>query len=145
MPPEEIGCQQAEDDPEGGHAHRDPCEQVSSFCAKGTLSTHAAKRPCAAALREKVFGIWQTTTWEQLAAEVRAIACGLAEAGLKRGDHVVVVGENRPRLYASMLAIQLPPTVACGPKQCRRMPLSRERDSRLPQVFWPHLNSITRW
>ena len=67
---------------------------------------HAAKRPEAAALREKVFGIWQTTTWAQLAAEVRAIACGLAEAGLKRGDHVVVVGENRPRLYAAMLAVQ---------------------------------------
>ncbi|MBL8347553.1 MAG: AMP-binding protein, partial [Rubrivivax sp.] len=67
---------------------------------------HAAKRPGAAALREKVFGIWQTTTWAHLADEVRAIACGLAEAGLKRDDHVVVVGENRPRLYASMLAIQ---------------------------------------
>ncbi|MCW5636548.1 MAG: AMP-binding protein [Rubrivivax sp.] len=67
---------------------------------------HAAKRPQAAALREKVFGIWQTTTWEALAAEVRAIACGLAEAGLVRGEHVVVVGENRPRLYASMLAVQ---------------------------------------
>jgi len=67
---------------------------------------HAAKRPGAAALREKVFGIWQTTTWADLAAEVRAIACGLAEAGLKRDDHVVVVGENRPRLYAAMLAVQ---------------------------------------
>jgi long-chain acyl-CoA synthetase len=67
---------------------------------------HAAKRPDAAALREKVFGIWQTTTWAQLAAEVRAFACGLAEAGLARGDHVVVVGENRPRLYAAMLAAQ---------------------------------------
>jgi len=67
---------------------------------------HAAKRPGAAALREKVFGIWQTTTWAGLAAEVRAIACGLAAAGLKRDDHVVVVGENRPRLYASMLAVQ---------------------------------------
>jgi long-chain acyl-CoA synthetase len=67
---------------------------------------HAAKRPEAAALREKVFGIWQTTTWAQLAAEVRALACGLAQAGFKRGDHVVVVGENRPRLYASMLAAQ---------------------------------------
>jgi long-chain acyl-CoA synthetase len=67
---------------------------------------HAAKRPGAAALREKVFGIWRATTWADLAAEVRAIACGLAEAGLKRDDHVVVVGENRPRLYASMLAVQ---------------------------------------
>ena len=28
------------------------------------------------------------------------------EAGLKRGQHLVVIGENRPRLYASMLAAQ---------------------------------------
>ncbi len=37
---------------------------------------------------------------------MRQLACGLAEAGLKRGEHVVVIGENRPRLYASMLAAQ---------------------------------------
>ena len=67
---------------------------------------HAAKRPQAAALREKVYGIWQTTTWAELALLVRHLAGGLAEAGVKRGDHVVVVGENRPRLYASMLAAQ---------------------------------------
>ena len=67
---------------------------------------HAAKRPTAPALREKVYGIWQTTTWAQLAVLVRELACGLAQAGVRRDDHVVVVGENRPRLYASMLAVQ---------------------------------------
>ncbi len=67
---------------------------------------HAKQRPQAAALREKVYGIWQTTTWAALAQEVRALACGLAAAGMKRDDHAVVVGENRPRLYATMLAIQ---------------------------------------
>jgi len=67
---------------------------------------HAKARPDAAALREKSFGIWQTTTWAELATQVRHLACGLAEAGLKRDDHVVVVGDNRPRLYATMLAVQ---------------------------------------
>ncbi|MBQ0935355.1 AMP-dependent synthetase/ligase [Ideonella paludis] len=67
---------------------------------------HAAKRPQGAALREKEYGIWQTTTWSELAQEVRAMACGLAAAGLKRGDHIVVVGDNRPRLSAAMLAAQ---------------------------------------
>ncbi len=70
------------------------------------LLDHARQRPDAAALREKEYGIWQTTTWAQLALLVRHLACGLAEAGLKRDDHVVVVGDNRPRLYASMLAVQ---------------------------------------
>ncbi len=67
---------------------------------------HAKSRPTAAALRVKEFGIWQTTTWAMLAELVRDLACGLAAAGLKRDDHIVVVGENRPRLYAAMLAAQ---------------------------------------
>ncbi len=67
---------------------------------------HAARRPRAAALREKQYGIWQTLSWSGLAALVRALGCGLAEAGLRRGQHLVVIGENRPRLYAAMLAAQ---------------------------------------
>ncbi len=67
---------------------------------------HAQQRPQAAALREKVYGIWQTTTWAELALLVRRLACGLAQAGVQRDDHLIVVGENRPRLYATMLAAQ---------------------------------------
>ncbi|MCX7660666.1 MAG: AMP-binding protein [Caldimonas manganoxidans] len=67
---------------------------------------HAARRPQAPALREKEYGIWQTTTWAELATLVRHLAGGLAQAGLRRGQHLVVVGENRPRLYATMLAAQ---------------------------------------
>ena len=70
------------------------------------LLAHAKQRPQAPALREKNLGIWQTTTWLDLAQQVRWIACGLAEAGLKRGQHLVVMGENRPRLMAAMLAAQ---------------------------------------
>ncbi len=70
------------------------------------LLEHARARPGAPALREKVYGIWQTLTWADLATLVRALAAGLAEGGVKRDDHVVIVGENRPRLYAAMLAVQ---------------------------------------
>ena len=67
---------------------------------------HARARPDAAALREKEYGIWQTTTWGELVEEVRAIAAGLADSGLAAGQHLVVIGDNRPRLYACMLAAQ---------------------------------------
>jgi long-chain acyl-CoA synthetase len=67
---------------------------------------HAAKRPQATALREKEYGIWQAMSWADLATLVRHLACGLAAHGLERGMHVVVVGDNRPRLYATMLAAQ---------------------------------------
>src|SRR4051812_3773414 len=90
-----------------GACTSDPKETtVSSTTFPRLLLDHAAQRPHAPALREKEYGIWQTTTWSQLAALVRDLAAGLAQAGLERDQHVVVVGDNRPRLYASMLAAQ---------------------------------------
>ena len=70
------------------------------------LLHHAAQRPSASAMREKEYGIWQTLSWASLARMVQQLACGLHEAGLRRGEHMVVVGANRPRLYATMLAAQ---------------------------------------
>ncbi len=70
------------------------------------LIDHAARRPSAAAMREKEYGIWQTTTWTEMLDLVTHLACGLHQAGLKRHEHMVVVGANRPRLYATMLAAQ---------------------------------------
>jgi long-chain acyl-CoA synthetase len=70
------------------------------------LLQHAAQRPRAAAMREKEYGIWQSLSWGDLALVVEQLAAGLHQAGLTRGDHMVVVGANRPRLYATMLAVQ---------------------------------------
>jgi long-chain acyl-CoA synthetase len=70
------------------------------------LLQHAAQRPADPALREKEYGIWQTHDWAAMAAMVAQIACGLHLAGLVAGDHMVVMGANRPRLYATMLAAQ---------------------------------------
>ncbi len=70
------------------------------------LLKHAAERPGAAAMREKEFGIWQPLTWGELRELVADIAGGLHQAGLRRDQHMVVVGANRPRLYATMLAVQ---------------------------------------
>ena len=71
------------------------------------LAHHAQTRPADAALREKEFGIWQTLSWADLSTLVSQLAHVLARDGLQRGDHVVVVGANRPHLYASMLAVQV--------------------------------------
>ncbi len=70
------------------------------------LQKHAAERGARPATREKDLGIWQTWTWAQVAAEVRALACGLAAQGFKRGMHLAIIGDNRPRLYWSMTAAQ---------------------------------------
>jgi long-chain acyl-CoA synthetase len=70
------------------------------------LLQHATQRPGDAAMREKEYGIWQMRTWAQMAQLVEHIACGLHQAGLTSGEHMVVLGANRPRLYATMLAAQ---------------------------------------
>jgi len=56
------------------------------------------------AIREKSRGIWQTYTWADYHGHVRDFALGLAALGLKRGEKVTVVGDNRPRLYVAQLA-----------------------------------------
>lgn len=58
------------------------------------------------AIREKDFGIWQTWTWSQVRDEVRSFSVGLKALGFERGDKVAVVGDNRPRLYWSVMATQ---------------------------------------
>ena len=70
------------------------------------LLSHAVSRPQDPAMREKEYGIWQTTTWSAMAELVQNLAAGLHQAGLRRDDHMIVVGANRPRLYATMLAVQ---------------------------------------
>ena len=70
------------------------------------LLQHASSRPTAAAMREKEYGIWQSLSWADMATMVQHLAAGLHQAGLCRGEHMVVVGANRPRLYATMLAVQ---------------------------------------
>ena len=70
------------------------------------LLKHASERPAAPAMREKEYGIWQAHSWLALAGLVEQLAAGLHQAGLARGEHMVVIGTNRPRLYATMLAVQ---------------------------------------
>ena len=70
------------------------------------LLHHAKVRGDLPAIREKDLGIWQTWTWKAFADEVRALACALAEQGFERGDHLALVGDNRPRVYATVCAAQ---------------------------------------
>ncbi|MFZ2102750.1 MAG: AMP-binding protein, partial [Oricola sp.] len=57
-------------------------------------------------MRHKDNGIWKSWTWAELADEIRAFSIGLKAIGLKAGDKVAIVGQNRPRLYWSFCAVQ---------------------------------------
>ena len=70
------------------------------------LFYHSQERGTKTAMREKDLGIWQTWSWSEVAEQVGALACGLAEMGFKRGDNLAIIGDNRPRLYMTMAAVQ---------------------------------------
>ncbi len=71
------------------------------------LVENARTRGDKPASREKDYGIWLSWTWAEVAGEIRTMACGLAVLGVKRGDKVVICGDNRPHLYWSMTAVQV--------------------------------------
>jgi long-chain acyl-CoA synthetase len=56
------------------------------------------------AMREKHLGIWQETSWSQLFDETLACAAGMEHLGFGPEDALLVLGDNRPRLYMGMLA-----------------------------------------
>lgn len=72
----------------------------------GWVEYHARHRGERPAMREKDLGIWQTITWQQVAEQAAELANGLAALGVRKGAHVAIVGENRPRLYLAMMAAQ---------------------------------------
>jgi long-chain acyl-CoA synthetase len=71
------------------------------------LRVHARVRGRRPAFRHKVLGIWRTWTWGQVYEETSALAQGLADLGLAKGDRIAIAGENRPRLYWTMTAAQM--------------------------------------
>ena len=58
------------------------------------------------AMREKEFGIWKPITWQGYLENVKYTALGLISLGMKPGDKVTMIGDNRPEgLWAEMATI----------------------------------------
>ncbi len=58
------------------------------------------------AMREKEFGIWIPFTWQDYYENVKYLCLGMVSLGLKRGDKVAMIGDNRPEgLWAEMAAM----------------------------------------
>ncbi len=72
------------------------------------LAEMAGKQPGRVALRRKELGIWQDISWSGYLKKVRQVALGLHDLGVKRGDHVAIIGENRPEwLYSALGAMSI--------------------------------------
>jgi long-chain acyl-CoA synthetase len=66
---------------------------------------------------------------------VTQLAAGLQAAGMQRGDHMVVLGANRPRLYATMLAAQ----------SLGGVPIPLYQDAAAPECVFPINNADVRF
>ena len=71
------------------------------------LARNASNHGSSIAIREKERGIWKESTWTEYVDEVLACAAGLEKLGVKPGKAVLILGDNRARLYGGMLAISL--------------------------------------
>ncbi|HWK64256.1 MAG TPA: AMP-binding protein [Rhizobiaceae bacterium] len=69
-----------------------------------SVARNAAEAGTRVAFREREYGIWREWSWADVLGEVLALAAGFEAAGLKRGDALTVVGDNRASIYFSMLA-----------------------------------------
>ena len=58
-------------------------------------------------VREKEYGIWQTLTWDVFYKRALILAKGLKNTGLKRGEKIAIIGDNRPNLYLSIAGAQI--------------------------------------
>ena len=56
------------------------------------------------ALRKKKYGIWNKISWFEYGQRVTVTAAGLIAAGLKKGDCVAILGDNRPEWLICHLA-----------------------------------------
>jgi long-chain acyl-CoA synthetase len=68
------------------------------------LAANARVFPDLVAMREKDMGIWQEITWSQLLDATLACAAGIEQLGFDTDHVILVLGDNRPRLYIGMLA-----------------------------------------
>lgn len=65
------------------------------------------RKPKSVAFREKDLGIWNEYTWHDYLTLVSKVAYYFEKCGIKAGDTVAIVGDNKPEWVISELASQL--------------------------------------
>jgi len=83
-----------------------------------TLLTYFQSRvkndPKKVAIREKEYGIWRDITWAEYGERVRQVAMGLISLGLKKGECVSLISENRPEWVYSDVGIMSAGGITAG-------------------------------
>lgn len=58
------------------------------------------------AIREKMYGIWLSYTWEDYFQYIKKVALGLISLGLKRGENIGIITDNHPEWLFTELGAQ---------------------------------------
>ena len=93
---------------------RSPAESTKLASLPARLRALADSRPGDIALREKEFGIWQETTYQEFWHEVQAAGMALWQLGVRPGDKVAIHSENRKAWVIADLAAQAIQAVSVG-------------------------------
>ena len=78
------------------------------------LLEHSQTRPNDVAMRHKRLGIWKEFTWEEYLNKVVSVSLGFYELGVREGDKVAMLSENRPEWVFADLAAQTLGSVSVG-------------------------------
>ena len=78
------------------------------------IAEHGAQSPDKVAIRQKRYGVWNEITWARLDAIVKDLAAGLIELGVKPGDKVDVLSENRQEWVLTQFAAQAVGAIVVG-------------------------------
>ncbi|HEX5599397.1 MAG TPA: AMP-binding protein, partial [Hyphomicrobiaceae bacterium] len=97
----DVGLDLATDDP--GAVPRENVG-LDSGTLISLLAKNAQTHGSSVAMRERDRGIWREFTWSDVLSEVLAFAAALDAHGFQPGDGLLVIGDNRPRLYFGMLS-----------------------------------------
>ena len=82
------------------------------------LKTRVASTPNSTAYRTFTLGLWETTSWDELAAHVGRTASGLVSLGVSDGSVVCIAADNSPAWVVSALAVtQLGATILAVPPE----------------------------
>jgi long-chain acyl-CoA synthetase len=66
------------------------------------------------ALRRKEYGIWNRISWKEYGRKVKEVGAGMLGYGIKPGDRIAILGDNRPEWLICHLASMAVGGVTCG-------------------------------
>jgi long-chain acyl-CoA synthetase len=96
------------------HPFHSELSQRIGHTLPGRLAVFAQHWPERVALREKHRGLWRAYSWSEYLAQALAVADALSAAGVKAGDSIAIISDNRPEWLFADLGAQAIGVLSAG-------------------------------